>query len=89
MSGACRAKAESPGESGVGAALLAKAKGYDVFVSDMGEVKEKYRKVLEKEKISFESGKHDEEAILKATLVIKSPGIPDKAPLIKKILAKL
>jgi UDP-N-acetylmuramoylalanine--D-glutamate ligase len=76
------------GESGVGAALLAKAKGYDVFVSDMGEVKEKYRKVLEEEKIPFESGKHDEDTILKASLVIKSPGIPEKAPLIKKILAK-
>jgi UDP-N-acetylmuramoylalanine--D-glutamate ligase len=76
------------GESGVGAALLAKAKGYDVFVSDAGEIKRKYADALQKEKISFESGKHDEEKILNSNLVIKSPGIPDKLPLIKKLVAK-
>jgi UDP-N-acetylmuramoylalanine--D-glutamate ligase len=76
------------GESGVGAAMLGKAKGFDVFVSDMGEIKEKYKSILEKENIAYESGKHTEEKILNATLVIKSPGIPDKAPLIKKIISK-
>jgi UDP-N-acetylmuramoylalanine--D-glutamate ligase len=76
------------GESGVGAAMLGKAKGFDVFVSDSGEIKEKYKSILEKEKIAYESGKHTEEKILNATLVIKSPGISDKAPLIKKIIAK-
>jgi UDP-N-acetylmuramoylalanine--D-glutamate ligase len=75
------------GESGVGAAMLGKAKGFDVFVSDMGEIKEKYKTILGKENIVFESGNHTEENILNATLVIKSPGIPDKAPLIQKIVA--
>jgi UDP-N-acetylmuramoylalanine--D-glutamate ligase len=75
------------GESGVGAAMLGKAKGFDVFVTDMGEIKEKYKVILDKENIAFESGNHSEENILNATLVIKSPGIPDKAPLIQKIVA--
>ncbi|MFL5729719.1 MAG: UDP-N-acetylmuramoyl-L-alanine--D-glutamate ligase, partial [Cytophagaceae bacterium] len=76
------------GESGVGAAMLGKAKGFDVFVSDMGEIKDKYRSILEKENIAYESGKHSEEKIMNAGLVIKSPGIPDKAPLIKALVAK-
>ncbi len=73
------------GESGAGAALLAKVKGYDVFVSDQGPIKEKYKAELIQNNISFEEGQHSVEKILSATLVIKSPGIPDKAEIIKKI----
>ena len=76
------------GESGTGAALLAKAKGVDVFVSDAGKLKEKYRNDLTANGIEFEEGKHSEEKILKATLVIKSPGIPDKTDIVKKIKSK-
>lgn len=76
------------GESGTGAALLAKAKGFDVFVSDQGQMKPKYREELVRENIAFEEGQHTTEKILNATLVIKSPGIPDKADLIKKIAQK-
>ncbi|HRI79472.1 MAG TPA: UDP-N-acetylmuramoyl-L-alanine--D-glutamate ligase [Cyclobacteriaceae bacterium] len=76
------------GESGTGAALLAKAKGMDVFVSDSGQLKEKYKTELIQHAIEFEEGQHTEERILKATLVIKSPGIPGKTDLIKKIKAK-
>jgi len=76
------------GESGVGAALLGKAKGYEVFVSDMGKLQERYSALLKAEKIEFEEGKHDEERILSADLIIKSPGIPEKAPLIKKLRDK-
>ncbi|MGC1243254.1 MAG: UDP-N-acetylmuramoyl-L-alanine--D-glutamate ligase [Chryseosolibacter sp.] len=72
------------GESGTGAALLAKAKGYDVFVSDAGTIKDKYKAELNGEGISFEEGQHTEEKILDAKLLIKSPGIPDKAPIMKK-----
>ncbi len=75
------------GESGTGAALLAKAKGYDVFVSDQGLIKEKYKAELSGNNISFEEGQHTTEKILNGTLVIKSPGIPDKAEIIKKIKA--
>ncbi len=76
------------GESGTGAALLAKAKGFDVFVSDGGTIKDKYRDDLVRNKIEFEEGKHSEEKILNADLVIKSPGIPEKADIIKKLKAK-
>lgn len=76
------------GESGVGAALLAQKQGYEVFVSDMGTVAEKYSKELEQANISFEQNGHTEEKILSATEIIKSPGIPDKAPIIKKLLEK-
>lgn len=76
------------GESGTGAALLAKAKGYEVFVSDQGTIKEKYITELRNEEIAFEHGLHTEELILNATLIIKSPGIPDKAEIIKKVKAK-
>src|SRR5690349_24893697 len=72
------------GESGTGAAILAKAKGYDVFVSDAGQLKEKYKSDLEAQEISFEEGAHTEEKVLRADMIIKSPGIPDKAELIKK-----
>ena len=75
------------GESGVGAALLAKQKGYDVFVSDAGEINALFKNELELNKIDFEQG-HNEERILKADLVIKSPGIPETSDLIKKIRAK-
>lgn len=72
------------GESGLGAALLAKREGYGVWVSDMGTISEERKALLEKAGIGFEEGKHDEEKILSCDLIIKSPGIPDKAPLVKK-----
>ena len=71
------------GESGVGAALLAQAKGLGVFVSDKGSIKPSYLKELKDAKIEFETGSHDEARILSADLIIKSPGIPDKADLVK------
>ncbi len=70
------------GESGSGSAVLATKQGYDVFVSDMGQIKPIYREILEKNSISFEEGKHTESLIFNADEVIKSPGIPEKAPLI-------
>ncbi len=73
------------GESGTGAALLAKVKGYDVFVSDQSSLKEKYKAELVKGNIQFEEGQHSMDKILNADLVIKSPGIPDKAEVIKKL----
>jgi UDP-N-acetylmuramoylalanine--D-glutamate ligase len=74
------------GESGVGAAILAKKEGFVPFVSDRGELKQKYKDVLLKNEIEWEEGSHDEERILSAIEVIKSPGIPDTAPLIQKLL---
>ena len=76
------------GESGVGAALLGKEKGYEVFLSDLGELKPKYQEKLERNGINFEHGKHSEERILNSDLVIKSPGVPQKAPLVKKLREK-
>lgn len=73
------------GESGVGTAILGKQNGYEVFVSDKGIIAEKYKKVLLNNNISFEEGNHTESKILKADLVMKSPGIPDKAPLVKQL----
>ena len=73
------------GESGVGAAILGKDKGFDVFVSDMGTIADTYKATLEKEGISFEEGQHSNELIVNAALVVKSPGIPEKAPLIKEL----
>ena len=73
------------GESGAGAAVLAKLKGYNVFVSDMSEIKPQYKDLLSKYSIEWEEKRHTEEKILKATEVIKSPGIPDKAPIVKKL----
>jgi UDP-N-acetylmuramoylalanine--D-glutamate ligase len=73
------------GESGIGAAVLASKKGFNVFVSDSGPIKEKYRSVLLHHEISFEEGKHTEKEILKADEVIKSPGIPDNAAIIIRI----
>lgn len=75
-------------ESGVGAAILAHQQGFNVFVSDMGAIKEKYKKELTDRQFDFEEGTHTEEKIINADIVIKSPGIPDKAPLIKKLKEK-
>ncbi|MFD0993458.1 UDP-N-acetylmuramoyl-L-alanine--D-glutamate ligase [Tenacibaculum geojense] len=76
------------GESGVGTAILAKQKGYNVFVSDKGKIAEEYKKVLLKNDISFEEEQHTEEEIFKADLVMKSPGIPDKVALVQQLLEK-
>ena len=76
------------GESGVGAAILAQKMGYSVFVSDLGKIKEKYKNVLSNYKIDFEEEKHSEERILNVELVVKSPGIPDTAPLIIQLIKK-
>jgi UDP-N-acetylmuramoylalanine--D-glutamate ligase len=76
------------GESGVGAALLAQAKGFDVFLSDKGALSEEYRSILRTHSIPFEEGQHTEERILAADEIIKSPGIPDKVPLVKKLHAQ-
>jgi len=76
------------GESGTGAALLAKVKSFDVFVSDQGLIKEKYKSDLIANKIEFEEDNHSESKILVADLIIKSPGIPDKAEIVKKAKAK-
>jgi UDP-N-acetylmuramoylalanine--D-glutamate ligase len=76
------------GESGVGAAYLAQQQGYDVFVSDFGAIADKYKQQLQDWNISFEEKQHTEELILNAVEVIKSPGIPDKAPIIKKLKEK-
>ncbi|HLT33860.1 MAG TPA: UDP-N-acetylmuramoyl-L-alanine--D-glutamate ligase [Aquaticitalea sp.] len=73
------------GESGIGTALLGKAKGYEVFVSDNGTINEKYRDVLTHNEIEFEDGQHTESKILNAKIVMKSPGIPDKVPIVMKI----
>lgn len=73
------------GESGVGAAVLAKVKGFDVFLSDKGKIAENYVETLQKWEIPFEDGKHSEELILNADEIIKSPGIPGSIPLIKKL----
>ncbi len=76
------------GESGVGAAVLAQKKGFDVFLSDAGMLISKYKQKLEAEKINFEEGGHTEELVLNANEIVKSPGIPDTAPLIIKALTK-
>lgn len=74
------------GESGVGTALLAKTKGYKVFVSDFSKIASNYEAVLKEATIDFESGQHTEEKIISANLVVKSPGIPDKSPIIQLLL---
>lgn len=76
------------GESGTGAAILAKDKGMDVFLSDFGKISPKYRSMLEDEGIAFEEGGHSMELILNADEIVKSPGIPFEAPVIKEVLAK-
>lgn len=75
-------------ESGAGAAVLAKKQGFDVFVSDMGMIKDRYKKMLDDHDIEWEEGQHTEGKILSADEVIKSPGIPDEAPMVQKIIAK-
>ncbi len=74
------------GESGAGAAVLAKKEGFDVFVSDMSLIKDKYKKLLDDHQIEWEEGHHTEEKILNADEIIKSPGIPDSAPMIQKLI---
>ena len=76
------------GESGTGAAILALRKGFDVFVSDSGTVREKYRELLTRHQVAWEEGRHSMELILNADLVIKSPGIPEKAPVMAGIREK-
>src|SRR5664279_6350219 len=76
------------GERGAGSAVLAQKQGFDVFVSDKGQIKENFREILEKHNIKWEEGNHSEEIILSATEIIKSPGIPESAPIIQKIREK-
>ncbi len=76
------------GESGVGTALLGKQKGYEVFVSDFGKIKEDYKQVLINNEIQWEEETHTEAKILNADVVMKSPGIPDKSPIVKKLHEK-
>lgn len=75
------------GESGVGTAILGKKQGYEVFVSDFGKIKESYKEVLIINKIAWEEEQHTEDLILNADVVMKSPGIPDKSPIVKKLIA--
>ncbi len=76
------------GESGTGAAILASGKGFEVFVSDSGEIKDKYKEILRGAALKWEEGKHTEDLILNADEVIKSPGIKDDSPLVVKIREK-
>lgn len=76
------------GESGVGTAILGKEKGYDVFVSDFGKIKDNYKQVFTDNGIAWEEEKHTEDLILNADVVMKSPGIPEKAAIVKKLLEK-
>ena len=75
-------------ESGVGAAILAQKKGFDVFVSDFSRIKDFYKEELEKRSIAWEECNHNEEIILAADEIIKSPGIPNDAPIILKVKEK-
>ena len=74
------------GESGAGAAVLAKKQGFDVFVSDTSKVKDQYKKLLDDHGIEWEEGHHTEEKVLSADEVIKSPGIPDSVPMIQRLI---
>ncbi|OSY87424.1 UDP-N-acetylmuramoylalanine--D-glutamate ligase [Tenacibaculum holothuriorum] len=76
------------GESGVGTAILGKQKGHEVFVSDKGNIAEKYKEVLKKHAVDFEENQHTEEKIFNASLVMKSPGIPDKVTLVQELITK-
>ena len=76
------------GESGVGTAILGKKQGYDVFVSDFGKIKDSYKEVLIINEIAWEEQKHSEDLILNADVVMKSPGIPDKSPIVKQLKDK-
>ncbi len=75
-------------ESGVGTAVLAQKQGYEVFVSDMGAIKDRYKSVLSERDIEWEEGQHTEQRILSADEVVKSPGIPDTAPMVQKLIAQ-
>ena len=74
------------GESGAGAAVLAKKEGFDVFVSDMSKIAPRYQQMLNDRGITWEEGHHTEELILNANEIIKSPGIPDTAPMVRKAI---
>ena len=74
------------GESGVGAAMLGKQKGYEVFVSDKASIAKKYKKVLLHHKIQFEEQQHTASKILNADVVVKSPGIPDKVAIVAQLI---
>ena len=76
------------GESGAGAAVLAKKEGFDVFVSDMSAIKDRYKKMLDSHGIAWEEKQHTAEQVLNADEVIKSPGIPDSAPMVQQLIAK-
>jgi UDP-N-acetylmuramoylalanine--D-glutamate ligase len=76
------------GESGAGSAVLAKKHGFDVFVSDKGQIKDQYKEILDKNDVKWEEGNHNEQIILSADEIIKSPGIPESAPIIKMIREK-
>ena len=76
------------GESGAGSAILAQKKGFDVFVSDNGEVKQKYREILDNSKIRWEEGKHTDDEIFTADEVIKSPGVREDVPVVVKLREK-
>ncbi|MCH5301515.1 MAG: UDP-N-acetylmuramoyl-L-alanine--D-glutamate ligase [Prevotella sp.] len=76
------------GESGAGAAVLAKKEGFDVFVSDMSKIADKYKKMLDERQIAWEEGQHTEERVLSADEIIKSPGIPDTAPMVSKAIER-
>lgn len=76
------------GESGIGTALLGKKKGYDVFLSDFGKIKDNYKEVLLINEIAWEEEKHSEALILNADVVMKSPGIPEKVEIVQKLIAK-
>ena len=76
------------GESGAGAAVLAKKEGFDVFVSDMSAIAPRYKEMLDQRQIAWEEGKHTEELILNADEIVKSPGIPDAAPMVQKAIKK-
>lgn len=75
-------------ESGVGTAVLAQKQGYEVFVSDMGAIRDRYKSVLSERGIEWEEGQHTEQRILSADEVVKSPGIPDTAPMVQKLIAQ-
>ena len=74
-------------ESGVGAALLGKQQGWDVFVSDGGTIKENFKQELQQQRIAFEEGVHTSDKILAAVCLVKSPGISDKTPIMKQVRA--
>src|SRR5690606_37295077 len=76
------------GESGVGTAILSRQKGFDVWVSDSGQIAGNYKKMLADADISFEEGTHTESRILDAVIAVKSPGIPATAPIVQKLKAQ-